>query len=66
MYTLYLHMRATKRIYFHQILDGEDNLIFSAKSPTTCINWLAENDQGEFDLFADPNFYRVTIKRVRR
>lgn len=61
MYTLALNLRATKRLYFHQVIDPQGEIAFTSKHADECFVWLYEQDQREFWLCGQGPTFRVTI-----
>ena len=63
MYTLALNLRATKRLYFHQVIDPVGEVAFTSKHADECFHWLYEQGQHEFWLMGQGPTYHVTITK---
>jgi hypothetical protein len=63
MLTLTLSLRATKRLYFHQVTDEQANLLFTSKRADECFVWLWEGDQHEFWLSTEGGRFHVTMAK---
>lgn len=64
MYILALNLRATKRLYFHQVLEPDGTLVFTSKHADECFDWLYEHDEREFILNCQGCRYRVDITKL--
>jgi len=64
MYKLALNLRATKRLYFHQVLNDENELVFTSKHADECFKWLCQEGKTEFLLLGQGAAWRVTLGAV--